>query len=122
MKDEKKNKKIDVNNNGLFKSSTRWLKNIGILIAYWILFGLVFIFVSKLFNTDASPEGRSVELLIGTMIIIPFLTLIPSKFAALNSRFERYLFICIGAIVPLAVLGFILYILLSISSGGMVIL
>ena len=99
----------------------RWLKNVGILLCYWIILFSIFFNFPK-----ALPYGMHLKSIYFSIICIivflstPLLTLIPYRFAKLKGSAEKTIFLLIGNVIPMAFIGFIIIMTLAFSHANFI--
>lgn len=78
----------------------RWLRNIGLLVIYWLfclLSPFLLIFGLAQFSISDQLAGYFVS---ASIFLPPFLIFIPFRFAKLNSVKEKIIFTLVGLTVP----------------------
>lgn len=93
-----------------FKSVNVFLKNLGLLSIYWAIFILAPGFVAFIYDINNIKFDLPGYLSFFVLFISPFIFAVPYKFARLNSKSQKILYIFIGLILPYAFIYLYLFI------------
>lgn len=111
MKNKKEMKKVNDNDSQPTDSSNRWLKNVGSLSGYWLLFVLtpLFLAISLKRNSYSNQLDISGFLSLYVLFLAPVLFIIPYKLAKLSNQIQKRLFLLFGLILPYLILYLFIY-------------